>query len=184
MKISILRKEAKLSTAITEWIKGDHTQRQIILMISLIVGVCSGLAAFVLKWLIESIKHILTQHFNLSDTNELYMLYPAIGILLAGLFVRYIVKDDISHGVTKILYAISRKRARIKGHNRWSSIIASSLTIGFGGSVGAEAPIVLTGSAFGSDLGKRFHLPPNMLMLLVGCGAAGGLRSMPRPITS
>lgn len=178
MKISILRKEAKLSTAITEWIKGDHTQRQIILMISLIVGVCSGLAAFVLKWLIESIKHILTQHFNLSDTNELYMLYPAIGILLAGLFVRYIVKDDISHGVTKILYAISRKRARIKGHNRWSSIIASSLTIGFGGSVGAEAPIVLTGSAFGSDLGKRFHLPPNMLMLLVGCGAAGAVAAI------
>ncbi|MBR4591038.1 MAG: chloride channel protein [Bacteroidaceae bacterium] len=178
MKISILRKEAKLSTAITEWIKGDHTQRQIILMISLIVGVCSGLAAFVLKWLIEFIKHILTQHFNLSDTNELYMLYPAIGILLAGLFVRYIVKDDISHGVTKILYAISRKRARIKGHNRWSSIIASSLTIGFGGSVGAEAPIVLTGSAFGSDLGKRFHLPPNMLMLLVGCGAAGAVAAI------
>ena len=178
MKISILRKEAKLSTAITEWIKGDHTQRQIILMISLIVGVCSGLAAFVLKWLIEFIKHILTQHFNLSDTNELYILYPAIGILLAGLFVRYIVKDDISHGVTKILYAISRKRARIKGHNRWSSIIASSLTIGFGGSVGAEAPIVLTGSAFGSDLGKRFHLPPNMLMLLVGCGAAGAVAAI------
>lgn len=178
MKISILRKEAKWLTAVTDWIKGDHTQRQIILMISLLVGICSGLAAFVLKWLIDFIKHILTQQFNLSDTNGLYMLYPAIGILLAGLFVRYIVKDDISHGVTKILYAISRKRARIKGHNRWSSIIASSLTIGFGGSVGAEAPILLTGSAFGSNLGKRFHLPQNMLMLLVGCGAAGAVAAI------
>lgn len=178
MKIKLLRKLAKWSTAVTDWIKGGHTQRQIVLMLSLAVGVCSGLAAVFLKWLVDIIKQLLTQHFDLNETNELYLIYPAIGILLAGLFVRHIVKDDISHGVTKILYAISRKRARIKRHNRWSSIVASALTIGFGGSVGAEAPIVLTGSAFGSDLGKRFHLPPNMLMLMVGCGAAGAVAAI------
>lgn len=178
MKIAFLRNQVKWSTAVTDWIKGDHTQRQIVLMLSLVVGVCSGLAAVFLKWLVDVIKQLLTQHFDLNETNELYLIYPAIGILLAGLFVRFVVKDDISHGVTKILYAISRKRARIKRHNRWSSIVASALTIGFGGSVGAEAPIVLTGSAFGSDLGKRFHLPPNMLMLMVGCGAAGAVAAI------
>ena len=147
-------------------------------MLSLIVGLCAGVAAFVLKYLIEEIKDLLTNHFILSETNGLYLIYPAIGILLTGLFVRYVVKDDISHGVTKILYAISRKRARIKSHNRWSSIVASSITIGFGGSVGAEAPIVLTGSAFGSVLGKRFNLPANTVMLLVGCGAAGAVAAI------
>ena len=94
---------------------------------------------------------------------------------MAGLFVRYVVKDDISHGVTKILYAISRRQGRIKRHNTWSSIIASSITIGFGGSVGAEAPIVLTGSAIGSNLGSLFKMEHRTLMLLVGCGAAGAV---------
>ena len=178
MKYSFIRREANIIHNITEWIKGDHTNRQIVLMLSLIVGLCSGLAAFILKYLVEEIKHLLTNQFNLSETNGLYMLYPAIGILITALFVKYVVKDDISHGVTKILYAISRKRARIKGHNRWTSIVASSITIGFGGSVGAEAPIVLTGSAFGSDLGKRFNLPHNTLMLLVGCGAAGAVAAI------
>ena len=178
MRTTFLRNEAKWSNIITDWIKGDHTLRQIVLMLSLAVGVCSGLAAVFLKWLVDFIKQLLTRHFILDQTNSLYLIYPAIGILLAGLFVKFVVKDDISHGVTKILYAISRKRARIKRHNRWTSIVASSLTIGFGGSVGAEAPIVLTGSAFGSDLGKRFHLPPNMLMLMVGCGAAGAVAAI------
>lgn len=178
MKYSFIRREASIIHNITEWIKGDHTNHQIVLMLSLIVGLCSGLAAFILKYLVEEIKHLLTNQFNLSETNGLYMLYPAIGILITALFVNYIVKDDISHGVTKILYAISRKRARIKGHNRWTSIVASSITIGFGGSVGAEAPIVLTGSAFGSNLGKRFNLPQNTVMLLVGCGAAGAVAAI------
>ena len=178
MKYSFIRREANIIHNITEWIKGDHTNHQIVLMLSLIVGLCSGLAAFILKYLVEEIKHLLTNQFNLSETNGLYMLYPAIGILITALFVKYIVKDDISHGVTKILYAISRKRARIKGHNRWTSIVASSITIGFGGSVGAEAPIVLTGSAFGSNLGKRFNLPQNTVMLLVGCGAAGAVAAI------
>ena len=173
--IGIRRREIKLNQIITEWIKGDHTERQIVLMISLMVGICTGLTAFVLKSLIEEIKHLLTSGFVTEDTNLLYLLFPAVGILISLLFVRYIVRGDISHGVTKILYAMSRGRSRIKSHNRWSSIIASAITIGFGGSVGAEAPIVLTGAAWGSDFGKRFHLPPKTLMLLVGCGAAGAV---------
>ena len=173
--IGIRRKEIMFNQAITEWLKGDHSERQIVLMISLMVGVCTGLAAFVLKSLIEEIKHLLTSGFVAEDTNLLYLVFPAVGILLSLLFVIYIVRGDISHGVTKILYAMSRGRSRIKSHNRWSSIIASAITIGFGGSVGAEAPIVLTGAAWGSDFGKRFHLQPKTLMLLVGCGAAGAV---------
>lgn len=173
----IRRKEIKLINFLTEWLKGDHTERQIALMISLMVGVCTGLTAFVLKSLIEEIKHLLTSEIVAvaEDTNLLYLVFPAVGILLSLLFVKYIVRGDISHGVTKILYAMSRGRSRIKSHNRWSSIIASAITIGFGGSVGAEAPIVLTGAAWGSDFGKRFHLQPKTLMLLVGCGAAGAV---------
>ena len=171
----IRRQEIKLINFLTEWLKGDHTERQIVLMISLMVGVCTGLTAFVLKWLIEEVKALLTSGLAVENMNLLYLVFPAVGILLSLLFVNYIVRGDISHGVTKILYAMSRGRSRIKSHNRWSSVIASAITIGMGGSVGAEAPIVLTGAAWGSDLGKRFHLPPKTLMLLVGCGAAGAV---------
>lgn len=173
--IGIRRREIKFINFLTEWLKGDHTERQIVLMISLMVGVCTGLTAFLLKSLIEEIKHLLTSGIVAEDTNLLYLVFPAVGILISLLFVKHIVRGDISHGVTKILYAMSRGRSRIKSHNRWSSIIASAITIGFGGSVGAEAPIVLTGAAWGSDFGKRFHLQPKTLMLLVGCGAAGAV---------
>ncbi|MBQ0047192.1 MAG: chloride channel protein [Prevotellaceae bacterium] len=173
--IGIRRKEIGVLNNTTEWIKGGHSEHQIVLMISLMVGVCTGLTAFVLKSIIGEIEHLLTSNFDAEKTNLLYLLFPAVGILLSMLFVKYIVRGDISHGVTKILYAMSRGRSRIKSHNRWSSIIASAITIGFGGSVGAEAPIVLTGAAWGSDFGKRFHLPPKTLMLLVGCGAAGAV---------
>ncbi len=174
-RISARKRNIRLSNAVTEWLKEHYSMKHIVLLLSLVVGVCTGLAGIVLKTLVEEIHALLTHGFDESEMNWLYLIYPAIGILLTSLFIRYVVRDDISHGVTKILYAISRKKARIKPHNRWSSIVASSITIGFGGSVGAEAPIVLTGSAFGSNLGKRFHLPPKLIMLLVGCGAAGAV---------
>ena len=125
--------------------------------------------------MIEYIKHFLTENFDSTGVNWLYLVYPVIGILLTGLFIRNVVRDDISHGVTKILYAISRRQSRIKRHNTWSSLFASAITIGFGGSVGAEAPIVLTGSAIGSNLGSAFKMEHRTLMLLVGCGAAGAV---------
>ena len=131
---------------------------------------------FVSSSRMESRKVYLTENFSiLQEVNWLYLVYPVFGIFLTGLFIRYIVKDDISHGVTKILYAISRRQSRIKRHNTWSSVIASAITIGFGGSVGAEAPIVLTGSAIGSNLGSVFKMEHKTLMLLVGCGAAGAV---------
>ncbi|MDD6892489.1 MAG: chloride channel protein [Bacteroidales bacterium] len=159
----------------TDWRERHINDKQFVLILSFLVGVCTALAACLLKFLVEWIKEFLTENFDSTGSNWLYLVYPVIGILLASLFVRGIVRDDISHGVTKILYAISRKQSRIKRHNMWSSIIASGITIGFGGSVGAEAPIVLTGSAIGSNLGSLFRMDHKTLMLLVGCGAAGAV---------
>ena len=145
------------------------------IILALLVGFFAAVAAFVLHWIINQIVTLLTSSFNQSRANWLYLVYPVVGIYLTSLFVRFIVKDNISHGITRILYAISSNRSRLKSHNCWSSVIASAITIGFGGSVGAEAPIVLTGSAIGSNLGQLFHLDRKMLMTLVGCGAAGAI---------
>ena len=158
-----------------KWRKEHLSERQFILILSFLVGICTAFAALFLKGLIHLIQGVLTDHFDATSANGLYLIYPVIGIFLTMLFIRYVVRDDISHGVTKILYAISQKKARIKRHNIFSSVIASAITIGFGGSVGAEAPIVLTGSAIGSNLGQTFHLERRKLMLLVGCGAAGAI---------
>ena len=157
------------------WRRRNISDRQFVMALSFVVGIGCALAAYILKLLIAWIQTLLTQDFISSGANYLYLVYPVAGILVAGLFVRYVVKDDISHGVTKILYAISRRDSLIKRHNMWTSIIASSITIGCGGSVGAEAPIVLTGSAIGSNLGRVFRMPSGTLMLLVGCGAAGAV---------
>ena len=160
---------------IITWIEAHLKRKQLIVLLSFIVGVFTALAALVLKNLIELIAHLLTHGFDITHINWLYLVYPAIGVLLSAIFIRYVVRDDIGHGVTKILFAISRRQGRIKSHNCWSSVIASSITIGFGGSVGAESPIVLTGSAIGSSLGKVFRVDQKTLMLLIGCGAAGAI---------
>ena len=157
------------------WRENNIKEKQFILILSFLVGIFTAFAALILKFFIHSIQNFLTDNFNATEANYLYLVYPVVGIFLSGWFVRNIVKDDISHGVTKILYAISRRQGRIKRHNVWSSTIASAITIGFGGSVGAEAPIVLTGSAIGSNLGSVFKMEHRTLMLLVGCGAAGAI---------
>ncbi len=167
--------EQTLLERIILWRKQYITDRQFTLILSFLVGLFAAIAAFILHWLIEEIELLLTSKFDTNTFNWMYLVYPVIGIYLTSLFVRYIVKDEISHGITRILYAISSKRSRLKGHNCWSSVIASAITIGFGGSVGAEAPIVLTGSAIGSNLGKLFKMDNKTLMLLVGCGAAAAI---------
>ena len=157
------------------WREQNVKEKRFVLVLSFLVGVFTAFAALLLKLLIHWIQGLLTDNFSSTGANYLYLVYPVVGIFLTGLFVRYVVKDDISHGVTKILYVISQRKSRIKRHNTWSSIIASSITIGCGGSVGAEAPIVLTGSAIGSNLGMLFKMENRTLMLLVGCGAAGAV---------
>ena len=137
------REHKSLLDRFIEWREKHIPQNQFILMLSFVVGVFSSLAAYVLKHFIEFIQHMLTSGFNSDSFNWLYLIYPVIGIFITGLFIRRVVRDDISHGVTKVLYSISRRQGKIKRHNMWSSLIASGITIGFGGSVGAESPIAL-----------------------------------------
>ena len=157
------------------WREKHIKEKHFILILSFLVGIFTSVAALILKWLIHFIQSFLMTDIQIGSYNYMYLVYPIIGILLSGVFVKYILKEDISHGVTKILYAISQRKSRIKAHNTWSSVVASSATIGFGGSVGAEAPIVLTGAAIGSNLGRFFKMDQRTLMLLVGCGAAGAI---------
>ena len=172
---TVTKEKLSLFQRFIVWRERHITEKQFVLILSFLVGIFTALAAYVLKFLVEYIKEFLTENFDSTGANWLYLVYPVVGIFLTGLFIRKVVRDDIGHGVTKILYAISRKQSRIKKHNMWSSVCASAITIGFGGSVGAEAPIVLTGSAIGSNLGSLFRMDHKTLMLLVGCGAAGAI---------
>lgn len=162
-------------TKILAWKEKHLTDRQMLLILAFIIGILASFAAYILHTLIHQIQAILTEGFEVNSFNWLYLVFPVIGIYLTSLFVRYVVRDNISHGITRILYAISSKRSHLKPHNCWSSVIASAITIGFGGSVGAEAPIVLTGSAIGSNLGQLFKIDNKTMMLLVGCGAAAAI---------
>ena len=157
------------------WSRLHVSERQTILILSFFIGLFAAIAAFVLHSLIHQVQLLLTTGFTITSYNWLYLLFPVIGIYLTSLFIKYVVKDNISHGITRVLYAISTKKSHLKSHNCWSSVIASAITIGFGGSVGAEAPIVLTGSAIGSNLGQLFHVEKKNLILLVGCGAAAAI---------
>lgn len=157
------------------WRQKHISDRELVLVLAFAIGFLASLAAYILHIIIGQIEELVTSGFHVMTINWLYLLYPVIGIWLTSLFVKYIVRDNISHGITRVLYAISTKQSRLKAHNTWSSIVASAITIGFGGSVGAEAPIVLTGSAIGSNLGRIFHLDNRTLMLLVGCGATAAV---------
>ena len=157
------------------WIRKRLSEHDLLLILSLLVGVFCGLASVVLKLSIEHIHHFLTSWFDGFDYNFLYLIYPGIGMLLAMLFVRYIIRDNIGHGVTKVLVAVSKNESKIRPHNMWSSLVASSVTIGFGGSVGAEAPIVYTGAAIGSNVARKMGLSYKNMTILLGCGAAGAV---------
>ena len=155
------------------WREAHISERIFVLILSFIIGILTALAAFVLKQLIGTIQHLLMPAIR--QANVWYLILPPIGVLLTAGVVKLFIRDDISHGVTKVLGAMSQRKSRIKPHNTWSSLLASSITIGFGGSVGAESPIVMTGAAIGSNTGRLFKLEQRQLMLLVGCGAAGAI---------
>ena len=174
MKIIIQKANAFLET-MTSWTEGHLSKRQLTLILAFAVGLLAALAAYILHSLIHIIQHFLTENFANSRFNWYFLVFPVLGILITMLFVRYVVRDNISHGITRILYAISTKQGHLKAHNTWTSVVASAITIGFGGSVGAEAPIVLTGSAIGSNLARRFNLDSKTIFLLIGCGASAAI---------
>lgn len=173
---SIFRQRAnEYFNAFLLWREKHIKEKTFVVLLSLVVGTLGGFAALILKTLIHLISSALTSHLDITEGNYLFFIYPVVGILITLLFVKYVVRDNISHGVTKVLYAISQNKSRLKRHNMYSSMFASSITIGFGGSVGAEGPIVYTGAAIGSNLGSWMRMSPRVLMILVGCGAAAGI---------
>lgn len=157
------------------WQKEHISDRQMTLFLAFAIGFLASVAGYFLHAIVHEIQVLLVSGFNKGTYNLLYLLFPIVGIYLTSLFIKYVVRDNISHGITRVLYAISTKNSKLKGHNCWSSVVASGITIGFGGSVGAEAPIVLTGSAIGSNLGQIFRMDKKTMILLVGCGASAAI---------
>ena len=163
---------------IDKWLKAplrSLSEKHQVLVLSLLVGACSGLAAVVLLKLIDVIRSLVLRLSGGADYDWQTLVTPGIGMLLSLLFVRYVVRDNIGHGVTKVLVAISKNESRIRPHNMWSSMVASSITIGMGGSVGAEAPIVYTGAAIGSNFARSLGMSYKNMTVLLGCGAAGAI---------
>lgn len=165
----------RILSRITTWQSEHLGQRYFVIILSFFVGLSSGIAAVLLKHAIALVKSIVVDSFADYNYNLLLLLSPAIGILITLLFVRYLVKDGLGHGITKILYSISKSDSSLRYHHCYSSIVASSFTIGFGGSVGAEAPIALTGAGIGSNIARLFRLDYKTVTLLMACGAAGGI---------
>ena len=160
---------------IHKWRVRNVGHRNFVLILALIIGLISGLAAVLLKNTVHYTHFFLTRGFDARDGNLLYLAYPLFGMALTVLFVRYVVKDNISHGVSRILYAISKNNGFIRSHNNYSSLVASTITVGFGGSVGLEAPIVLTGASIGSNLARVMRMDYKTMTLMIGCGAAGAI---------
>ena len=158
-------------------IRRTLSEQNLLLLLSLLVGVLSGLAAVLLLRVVGLLQGVLMPLAqSTSDFHFLWLfLLPGAGMLISLLIVRFLVKDNISHGVTRVLQSMSRNESRIKPHNIWSSIATSAVTIGFGGSVGAEAPIVYSGAAIGSNIGRSFGLSYRNITILLGCGAAGAI---------
>ena len=160
------------------------SERQMIALLAIVVGLLAGLGTCFFEMLLHGVRSALVTWFPSDRAQVLFLIYPAIGIILATLFVKYIVRDEISEGVTRVLYAMSRRDSRIASHNCWSSIVGGATTIGFGGSVGPEAPIVLTGAAIGSNVGKLVRLNYKDLTLLLCCGAGAAVSAIFKaPIT-
>lgn len=170
-----MRKITAVISDINAWRLKHLNEREMLLILSFAVGLLSGFAAIILKNLIYQLGKLLTLNFTSYSESYQYLAYPGIGILITVLFVRYFVKDNIGHGVTKVLESIASKKGRMRAHNMFTSIISSTITIGFGGSVGAEAPVVLTGSSIGSNIARRFNLSYHTMTVLIGCGAAGAI---------
>ncbi len=172
---------------ISDWLLGrvkGLSNRQMMVLLAVIVGALAGMGTYLFEMLLYGIRSALVTWFPVDRAHFLYLIYPAAGIVLATLFVKYIVKDEISEGVTRVLYAMSRRDSRIAPHNCWTSIVGGATTIGFGGSVGPEAPIVLTGAAIGSNVGKLARLNYKELTLLLCCGAGAAVAAIFKaPIT-
>lgn len=180
LKIPLGERLYTLFLRLTQRLSND----QLMMLLAVVVGLAAGLGTYLFEVLLYAIKAGLTRWFPIDSAHPMFLIYPAIGIILATLFVKYIVRDNISEGVTRVLYAMSSRNSRIARHNCWTSIVGGATTIGFGGSVGPEAPIVLTGAAIGSNVGQMARLNYKQTTLMLCCGAGAALAAIFKaPIT-
>ena len=149
-------------------------EKRLLIIIALVVGVLCGLAAVVLKLMVDNLA-LFVSGLSTGNRNFVYLVLPGLGMLLSFLLVRYVIKRDVGHGVTKVLLAVSKNESKIEPRQTWASLLTSAVTIGFGGSVGAEAPIVYTGAAIGSNMARLMKMSYKNMTILLGCGAAGAV---------
>lgn len=168
----------KLLLQLLVWRVKHISNRDFVLVLSILVGCLSGIAAVILKEIVHIIETLLTKGLDTSYANYFYLGYPLIGLLLTVIIAKYILRESFGHGITSILYAISRKSSIVTKTKTYSNLIGSAITVGFGGSVGLEAPIVVTGSAIGSNIGRMVHLQSKKRALLIGCGTAGAISAI------
>lgn len=173
-----MKKITSLIQTISIWREKHLSHQNFVLLLSLFIGILSAISAIILKNLVFYTSDFLHTSFSPEQFNYLYLIFPAVGITLTVLFVKFIIKADISHGISRILQAISKNKGRIDSHNTWSSLVASTLTVGFGGSVGLEAPIVYTGSAIGSNIGRIYKLDSRSIIILIACGSTGAFAAI------
>lgn len=160
------------------WRLKNVSDRQFISFLAVLIGVTSGIAAVIIKNSVHLISTLLQNNSSDEYQNILYVIYPTIGILVAVLFIKYIIRRPVRHGIPNVLYGISKSNAQINRHNMFSSIVTSAFTVGFGGSVGLEGPTVATGAALGSNIGRLFHLNYKQVTLLLGCACTGAMAAI------
>lgn len=167
-----------LLTRLLVWRIRTISDSNFTLIMAGIIGFIAGIAAVILKSTVHFIQAFLERNIDLTGLNYLYLGFPLIGILLTVIVARYILREHLGHGITQILYSISKNSSILRKTQMYSRMITSALTVGFGGSVGLEAPIVVTGSAIGSNVGRLAHLDYKKRTLLIGCGAAGAISAI------
>ncbi len=168
----------RLIDRFTSWRIRHLGDTNFIYIMSAVVGLAAGCAAVVLKNSVHFIRQLLEFGITSVYENYLFFVYPAVGILLTIIFIRYIIKGRAGHGIPEVLYAISRNNSILPRHSMFSSIIGSALTVGFGGSVGLEGPSVSTGAGIGSNIGRFFRLNQKQITLMIGCASAGAIASI------
>ncbi|UCG27110.1 MAG: chloride channel protein [Bacteroidales bacterium] len=173
-----LMKFNRLLIRIFRWRTKHIGDRQFLIILSVIVGLLTGFGAVIIKNLVHLIQTLLTRGFDREAYNYFYFFFPTAGILLTVLFVKFILRQRVGHGIPSVLYAISKNNGIVKPHNLFSSIITSAMTVGFGGSVGLEGPTVATGAAIGSSLGRLLRLNYRQIILMLGCASAGAMSAI------
>lgn len=169
---------SKLLTRLLVWRIRTISDNNFTLMVAGVIGLIAGLAAVILKSTVHAIQAFLERNIDITGFNYLYLGFPLVGILITVVVARYILREHLGHGITQILYAISKNSSILRRTQMYSRMITSAITVGFGGSVGLEAPIVVTGSAIGSNFGRLVHLDYKKRTLLIGCGAAGAISAI------